>query len=42
MGIPSGVSVGLLLMAFGVATLCIGSLWLGLASVAAYSLGLSC
>jgi len=31
---------GLLLMACGVATLCMGSLWLGLASVAAYGLGL--
>ncbi|MGB0116677.1 MAG: MFS transporter [Terriglobales bacterium] len=31
---------GLLLMAFGVATLYMGSLWLGLASVAAYGLGL--
>ena len=31
---------GLLLMACGVATLYLGSLWLGLASVAAYGLGL--
>jgi|HubBroStandDraft_1064217.scaffolds.fasta_scaffold08784_5 FHS family glucose/mannose:H+ symporter-like MFS transporter len=31
---------GLLLMALGVATLLLGSLWLGLASVAAYGLGL--
>ena len=31
---------GLLLMACGVATLYMGSLWLGLASVAAYGLGL--
>jgi len=32
--------LGLLLMACGVATLYVGSLWLGLASVAAYGLGL--